>query len=376
MEQRLTTNAESATAHHRTTRSGRTGWWRRNDEPSSTRSERGTTTVRVARRVGNGRHSTTFLTWNSGSGRHNLAIWRQLAGVQCPNGAPLDQESPGSSSGGATATPVVSGLSWRAAMVLNSNLALTTNTLVRFVDLSVIVERVPLLSDPSDNARCLLAGDDTARGTRCVDLFAIPKGYLLSVTSNPMRRPLHELRWLLGVALGCGLTRVVPAQAPSPSRLLLDSVSAPAFSQVQMHCRVIGIQEFYSLGMIVGCIGKLSDTLFIAYKAHDGEPLAITKQFFVERLRLSVVGDSVRIALSKEFGPAHHCPQTTWTGNQWDSWQWRVGPTTIQLALNAQKAPSKFNQRDVPWVGVQFAQAALACGDWLPVAVPTDRVRH
>jgi hypothetical protein len=143
-----------------------------------------------------------------------------------------------------------------------------------------------------------------------------------------------------------------------------------------MHCRVIGIQEFYSLGMIVGCIGKLSDTLFIAYKAHDGEPLAITKQFFVERLRLSVVGDSVRIALSKEFGPAHHCPQTTWTGNQWDSWQWRVGPTTIQLALNAQKAPSKFNQRDAPWVGVQFAQAALACGDWLPVAVPTDRVRH
>lgn len=52
MEQRLTTNAESATAHHRRTGSGRTGWWRRNDEPNSTRCESRTTTVRVARRVG------------------------------------------------------------------------------------------------------------------------------------------------------------------------------------------------------------------------------------------------------------------------------------------------------------------------------------
>jgi len=191
-----------------------------------------------------------------------------------------------------------------------------------------------------------------------------------------MRRPLRELGWLLGVALACGFTRAVAAQTPSPSRLLLDSVSASAFSQVQMHCHDTGIQEFYSLGMIVGCMGKLSDTLFIAYKSHDGDALAITKQFFVERLRLSVVGDSVRVALSKEFGPGRHCPQTTWTGNHWDSWQWRVGPMTIQLAVNAQKAPSKFNQRDVPWVGVQFAQAALACGDWLPEAVPIDRVRR
>src|SRR6185437_6399268 len=39
---------------------------------------------------------------NSGSGRHNLAFWLQLAGVWGANGAPLDQESPGSSPVGAT----------------------------------------------------------------------------------------------------------------------------------------------------------------------------------------------------------------------------------------------------------------------------------
>jgi hypothetical protein len=195
-------------------------------------------------------------------------------------------------------------------------------------------------------------------------------------TVPPVLRPRREFGWLLGIALACCLTRMVPAQTSAPSRLLLDSVSAPAFSQMQMHCRDIGIQEFYSLGIIVGCMGKLSDTLFIAYKTHDGAPLALTKQFFVERPRLNAVGDSVRVALSQEFGPAHHCPRTMWTGNRWDSWQWLVGPLTIQVAVNAQEAPTKFNQRDVPWVGVQFAQAILACGDWLPEAVPVDRVRR
>lgn len=191
-----------------------------------------------------------------------------------------------------------------------------------------------------------------------------------------MRRPLRHLGWLLGVALAFCLVRAVPAQTRSPAQLLLDSVSAPTFSRVEMHCRDIGIQEFYSLGVIVGCMGKRSDTVFIAYKTHEGAELAMTKQFFVERPRLNVVGDSVRAALSQEFGPARRCPRTMGTGNRWDSWQWQVGPMTIQVAVNAQKAPSKFNQRDVPWVGVQFAQTPLACGDWLPEAVPVDRVRR
>lgn len=190
-----------------------------------------------------------------------------------------------------------------------------------------------------------------------------------------MRCPRPEMTGrgsLLGVALAWGLAGSTPAQTPSPSRVLLDSVSEPAFSQAQMHCRDIGIQEFYSLGLITGCTGKRSDTLFIAYKTRDGVPLALTKQFFVERPRLNVVGDSVRVALSREFGPARHCPRTMWTGDAWDSWQWSVGPMTVQIAVNAQDAPAAMNHREYPWVGVQFSEATLPCGDWLPEAHPVD----
>lgn len=176
---------------------------------------------------------------------------------------------------------------------------------------------------------------------------------------------------LLALATWC-LAPAVAAQTPSPSRLLLDSISAPAFLKVQMHCRDIGIQEFDSLGTIAGCMGKLGDTLFIAYRARDGAPLAMTKQFFVEPTRLRVAGDSIRLALSREFGPARHCQQTIWTGVHWDSWQWYIGALTIQVAANAQEEPPKWNHREYPWIGIQFARVKLPCNDWLPVAVPVD----
>lgn len=192
------------------------------------------------------------------------------------------------------------------------------------------------------------------------------------------RRPnvLTGRGWRCAVAGACVFARAASAQTLSPSRLLLESISTPAFKHVQMHCRDIGIQEFYAIGIIAGCMGTLGDTLFIAYRTRDGSPLALTKQFFVERSRLSLVGDSVRAELSREFGPALHCPRTMWTGTHWDSWQWHVGAMTIQLAANAQDEPLKFNHRRYPWIGVQFAQTTLACGDWLPEAVPIDRVRR
>ena len=115
-----------------------------------------------------------------------------------------------------------------------------------------------------------------------------------------------------------------------------------------------------------------------AIRQHEryGALLCVRFQFFVERPRLNVVCDSVRVALSQAFGPPRHCPRTFWTGDTWDSWQWQVSSMTIQVAVNAQAEPHRFNQRDVPWVGVQFAQVALACGDWLPEAVPIDSVRR
>jgi hypothetical protein len=45
---------------------------------------------------------------------------------------------------------------------------------------------------------------------------------------------------------------------------------------------------------------------------------------------------------------------------------------TIQLAINSQMPPPKLNHREYPWIGVQFAEAALSCGDWLPEAHPVD----
>jgi len=153
---------------------------------------------------------------------------------------------------------------------------------------------------------------------------------------------------------------------------LLDSISTPAFAKVQMHCRDTGLQEFHTLGVITGCMGRLADTVYSAYRERDSVSLAITKRFFVERPRLSAVGDSLRAKLSQEFGPALHCIKTVQTPDTWDSWQWHVGPTTIQLAIDSQMPPPKLNHREYPWIGVQFAEAVLSCDDWLPEAHPVD----
>jgi len=186
------------------------------------------------------------------------------------------------------------------------------------------------------------------------------------------RSRVPELIGLLAVLLAWMFAQRLGAQTAPPSRLLLDSMSAPVFSRVPMRCREIGIQEFYSIGVITGCMGKNGDTLFIAYKTRDGAPLAMTKQFFVRPSRLRAVGDSIRVVLSQEFGPAQHCPRTTWTADRWDSWQWHLDSLTIQLAVNDQEEPPKFNNREYPWVGVQFVEAKIRCGDWLPEAQPVD----
>lgn len=166
----------------------------------------------------------------------------------------------------------------------------------------------------------------------------------------------------IAVAMLAGARADAQTSVPPP-RASLDSIAAAASRNVRMQCRPYGLTEFEDQGLLEGCIGHSFDTVVVRYRTRRGGPLAVTRQVYVPRGRLTTVADSVREQLSMEYGTAHACPETIWSGPDLHVYQWHFPGLTVQLAVNARQDDS--GGRVYPQVAVQWAAADLPCDDWI-----------